>query len=157
MIKYLINKKMKKEAGEKGKKILLYSGVAITGVGAFCSYKAIKKYKQNKNNENYLDDSEYDIYAYDEYGYDHECGCENHEEVNEENFPKDELEEKIEEFNSRRITDENTPDADTNEMESKLNKIGNNKIDVKINENDYKEDGYNKYNYYDNNLKKKIN
>ncbi|MGX4600633.1 hypothetical protein [Faecalimicrobium sp. JNUCC 81] len=154
MIKYLIKKKVKREAEEKGKKMLLYSGVVITGVGAYCSYKAIKKYKQNRNSENYLDDSEYDIYAYDEYGCDHECGCESYEEVNEENFPKDELEEKIEEFNSRRITDENTPDADVNEMESKLNKVGNNKIDIKINENNYKEDDYNKYDHYENDLKK---
>lgn len=163
MVKYLIKKKMKREAEEKGKKMLMYSGVVITGVGAYCSYKMIKKYKQNKKemNERYLEDSEYDVYAYDEYGVDHECECNNHQEHNcdcyhyedipEEKEPKTELEEKIEEFNSRRITDENTPDADVNEMESKLNKVEDIKNDI---EEEYKEDEYEKYNYYDDNLKK---
>lgn len=146
MIRYMIKKKMKKEAGERGKRVLLYSGVAIAGVGTYCSYRAIKRYKQNKNSENYIDNSEYDIYAYDEYGFD------NNEVMEEENFPKSELEEKVEEFNSRRITDENTPDADINEMESKLNKVGNSKTGII--EDDYKEEDYDKYNYYDNDLKK---
>lgn len=146
MIRYMIKRKMKKEAGERGRRVLLYSGVAITGVGAYCSYRAIKKYKQNRNSENYIDNSEYDIYAYGGYGFD------NNEAMEEENFPKSELEEKIDEFNSRRITDENTPDADVNEMESKLNKVGNSKTEII--EDDYKQEDYDKYNYYDNDLKK---
>ena len=142
MIKYLIKKKMEKEAEEHGKKILIYSGVILTGLGVYFSYKAMKNHKQNRHidDTHYLVDSEYDMYKYDdEVKYDE----------------KSELEEKVDEFNSRRINCENCPHVSQEDMVNYVNSIEDSKEDIKISENDYKEDKYDKYEYLQDDLEEK--
>lgn len=87
------------------------------------------------------------------------CSCKQSNEIiisgfKEKEPEKDELEKKIDEFNSRRITDENTPDASTDEMLSKLNKVENTKDEVTINEGDYQKEKFEEYEYYEDALKK---
>ena len=148
MIKYLITKKVKDEAMKKTKKALIYSGIVLTGIGAICSYKVIKKMKHNnKENETKL--------IPESCG----CGCHSHKEDTVTGFKEIQpeetvLEEKIKEFNSQRITDENTPDASTDEMKSKLNKVKDTKDEVIINKEDYQKEKYEEYEYYEDALKK---
>lgn len=189
MIKYLITKKVRNEAMKKTKKALIYSGIVLTGIGAICSYNAMKKMKQNNEQED-IENDEYEQKLIPEV-----CGCEHHHEhyhnhvdkksgcecghnhhhngeskkegcechSHKENIvtgfkeiqpEKTELEEKIEEFNSKRITDENTPDASTDEMLSKLNKVEDTKDEVIINQADYQKEKYEEYEYYEDALKK---
>lgn len=148
MIKYLITKKVKDEAMKKTKKALIYSGIVLTGIGAICSYKVIKKMKHNnEENETKL--------IPESCG----CGCHSHKEDTVTGFKEIQpeetvLEEKIKEFNSQRITDENTPDASTDEMKSKLNKVKDTKDEVIINKEDYQKEKYEEYEYYEDDLKK---
>lgn len=148
MIKYLITKKVKDEAMKKTKKALIYSGIVLTGIGAICSYKVIKKMKDNnEENETKL--------IPESCG----CGCHSHKEDTVTGFKEIQpeetvLEEKIKEFNSQRITDENTPDASTDEMKSKLNKVKDTKDEVIINKEDYQKEKYEEYEYYEDDLKK---
>ena len=148
MIKYLIAKKVKDEAMKKTKKALIYSGIVLTGIGAICSYKVIKKMKHNnEENETKL--------IPESCG----CGCHSHKEDTVTGFKEIQpeetvLEEKIKEFNSQRITDENTPDASTDEMKSKLNKVKDTKDEVIINKEDYQKEKYEEYEYYEDALKK---
>ncbi len=148
MIKYLITKKVKDEAMKKTKKALIYSGIVLTGIGAICSYKVIKKMKHNnEENETKL--------IPESCG----CGCHSHKEDTVTGFKEIQpeetvLEEKIKEFNSQRITDENTPDASTDEMKSKLNKVKDTKDEVIINKEDYQKEKYEEYEYYEDALKK---
>lgn len=148
MIKYLITKKVKDESMKKTKKALIYSGIVLTGIGAICSYNVIKKMKHN-NEEN-----ETKLIA-ESCG----CGCHSHKEDTVTGFKEIQpeetvLEEKIKEFNSQRITDENTPDASTDEMKSKLNKVKDTKDEVIINKEDYQKEKYEEYEYYEDALKK---
>lgn len=151
MIKYLITKKVKDEAMKKTKKALIYSGIVLTGIGAICSYKVIKKMKHNnEENETKL--------IPESCG----CGCHSHKEDTVTGFKEIQpeetvLEEKIKEFNSQRITDENTPDASTDEMKSKLNKVKDTKDEVIINKEDYQKEKYEEYEYYEDALKKNNN
>ncbi|MGL5311736.1 MAG: hypothetical protein ACRC92_00675 [Peptostreptococcaceae bacterium] len=142
MIKYLIKKKMQKEAEEHGKKVLIYTGAVLTGVGVYVSYKAIKNHRRKRqmDDTHYLVDSEYDMYNYDD-------------EVEESE--KSELQQKVDEFNSRRINCENCPDVSTEEMVNYVESIKDSKDDVEINEEDYKEEAYDKYEYYEDDLEEK--
>lgn len=143
MVKYLIKKKMKKKAEENGKKSLIYAGAVLTGVGAYFSYRAIKNRKLNKEleEENYLEDSEYEIYNYDK-------------EKDENN----DLEEKVKEFNSRRINYDNCPQVSKEDLESYVNESEvhkkEEKNEIDLDKNGYKEEGYDKYEYYDDDLSK---
>ena len=141
MVKYFIEKKIEKEVEQNGKKALILTGAILTGIGAYASYKAIKKYmtnlKQDDNeSEHYLIDSEYEIYNYDD---------------NEKN----ELEEKVNEFNSRRINSDNSNHVSQEDMANYVNSIEDTKDEVEINKGDYKEDEYEKYEYYEEDLKDK--
>ncbi len=143
MVKYLIKKKMKKKAEENGKKSLIYAGAVLTGVGAYFSYRAIKNRKLNKESEeeNYLEDSEYEIYNYDK-------------EKDENN----DLEEKVKEFNSRRINYDNCPQVSREDLESYVNESEvhkkEEKNEIDLDENGYKEEGYDKYEHYEDDLSK---
>ena len=141
MVKYFIEKKIEKEVEPNGKKALILTGAILTGIGAYASYKAIKKYmtklKQDDNeSEHYLIDSEYEIYNYDD---------------NEKN----ELEEIVNEFNSRRINSDNSNHVSQEDMANYVNSIEDTKDEVEINKGDYKEDEYEKYEYYEEDLKDK--
>ncbi|HSQ89079.1 hypothetical protein [Romboutsia sp.] len=141
MVKYLLKKKMQKEVEERGKRALIYGGAVLTGTGVYFSYRAIKNRKLNKGlaEESYLNDSEYEIYNYDK----------------EEN---DELEEKVKEFNSRRINYDNCEQVSKNDLEDYVNKSEVYKEEEKngigLDENEYKEKGYDKYEYYEDGLSK---
>ena len=141
MVKYFIEKKIEKEVEQNGKKALIFTGVILTGIGAYASYKAIKKYmtnlKQDDNeSEHYLIDSEYEIYNY-------------------EDNEKNELEEKVNEFNSRRINSDNSNHVSQEDMANYVNSTEDTKDEVEINKGDYKEDEYEKYEYYEEDLKDK--
>ncbi|MBQ8998698.1 MAG: hypothetical protein IJ086_08455 [Clostridium sp.] len=141
MVKYFIEKKIEKEVEQNGKKALILTGAILTGIGAYASYKAIKKYmtnlKQDDNqSEHYLIDSEYEIYNY-------------------EDNEKNELEEKVNEFNSRRINSDNSNHVSQEDMANYVNSIEDTKDEVEINKGDYKEDEYEKYEYYEEDLKDK--
>lgn len=136
MIKYFLNKKVQKEVEEKGKKAVIYAGAIMTGVGVYFSYKAMKNYRKKK----YIDDLNY-------------LSFEQYEEVNEDS----ELEKKVKEFNSKRINCENCTDVSKEEMIKYANSIKDSKVDVNIdiNEEDYKEEPYEEYEYIEENLNKK--
>ena len=95
MIKYLVKRTVKNEMLENSKKIAFYTGIAaVSTVGGYISYKAIKKMRSRKEDEiEYLEYEEYDS------------------DDLENELEKDELKEKVEEFNSRRICHENCEDA----------------------------------------------
>jgi len=141
MMKYCIKQKLENEVEQNGKKILIYTGAVLAGVGAYLSYKAIKNHKQKSQKEDdyYLTDNECDIYNYDDL------------EENEKN----ELEEKVNEFNSRRINHDNSPHISKEEMTSYVNSVEDTKDDVQINKGDYREDEYDKYDYYEDHLEEK--
>lgn len=143
MVKYLLKKKMKKQTEENGKRAFIYGGAVLTGAGAYFSYRAIKNRKLNKDlkEESYLNDSEYEIYNYDK--------------EKEENY---DLEEKVKEFNSRRIHYDNCQQASKDELrnyvnESEVYKEGE-KNEIDLDENNYKEEEYDKYEYYEGDLSK---
>lgn len=141
MVKYFIEKKIEKEVEQNGKKALILTGAILTGIGAYASYKAIKKYMTNlrqddNQSEHYLIDSEYEIYNY-------------------EDNEKNELEEKVNEFNSRRINSDNSNHVSQEDMANYVNSIEDTKDEVEINKGDYKEDEYEKYEYYEEDLKDK--
>ncbi|RDY24623.1 hypothetical protein CHF27_000025 [Romboutsia maritimum] len=142
MLKYLIKKQVPKNVvPQKGKKAMIYGGTILAGAGIYFSYKAIQNHKKNKDDYNYLD-NEYNMYDYN-YG-------ENYKEDNED----DELEEKVEEFNSRRINQDNCPHVEKEEMKQHLNNVQDNKENAEIDKEQYKEGYYDKYELYkDNELK----
>ena len=52
MIKYLVKRKVKNEMLENSKKIAFYTGIAaVSTVGGYISYKAIKKMRSRKEDE----------------------------------------------------------------------------------------------------------
>ncbi|MDK2563413.1 hypothetical protein QOZ84_07610 [Romboutsia sedimentorum] len=138
MMKNLVKKKVQKEVKHNGKKALIYGGAVLTGAGAYFSYKAIKNHKLNKELEedSYFQDSEYEIYNYD----------------NNENS---ELEEKVNEFNSRRMNYDNCTHVSKEDLESYVNESQEDKKeDMDIDQNAYKEEPYEKYEYYEDDLSK---
>ncbi|MGL6107269.1 hypothetical protein [Romboutsia sp.] len=137
MIKYLVKKKVQKEAEEKGKKAIIYAGAIMTGVGVYFSYKAIQNHRQKK----YIDDLNY--LSFEEYD------AEKHEEKED-----DELEKIVKEFNSNRISCENCTDVPQEEMIKYANTIKDSKEDIDIKEEDYKEEPYEEYEYIEDDLNK---
>jgi len=127
MIKYIIKRKVKNEMLENRKKIAFYIGLAAASTaGAYLSYKVIKKIR-NKNEIQYLE--------YEE------------DELNDFNdqLNNDELKEKVDEFNSRRICCENCEDVSPEEMTKYINSIEDDKKNVEINENEYETEEYENY------------
>lgn len=126
MIKYFIKRKVENEMLIKGKKIAFYTGVAtISTVGIYLSYKTIKKMIGNKEDEiQYLE--------YEEY-----------EEDKLNSLESDDLKEKVNEFNSRRICSENCEDSSPEEMIKQINSIKDDKENMKIDE--YQSEKYEDY------------
>lgn len=141
MVKYLVKRKMKKESQKNGKKALIYTGAVLTGVGAYFSYRAIKNHKINKEleEEQFLEDSEYELYNY-------------------EDEEKEELQEKVNEFNSKRINGDEYPHTSKEQLESYVKESEEYKKEEKdeivLDENNYKEEEYDKYEYYEDDLSK---
>ena len=116
MIKYLIERKIKNEMLEKNKKVAFYTGVAtVSAVGVYISYKTIKKMKSRKKDE--LEDK----------------------------LEKDELKEKVDEFNSRRICCENCEDSSSEEIKKHINSIKDDKENMKIDTDEYENEEYDNY------------
>ena len=63
----------------------------------------------------------------------------------ENELEKDELKEKVEEFNSRRICHENCEDASPGEIEKHINSIKDDKENMKIDTDEYKSVEYENY------------
>lgn len=148
MINYLLQKKFEKEVEENSKKMMVYAGIALAGVGAFWVYKTMKKSKMNNEEQDhkYLTNKSYDEDKYKEL-FDQAI-----EEEEKQDIEQKELEKKVEEFNSRRISYENCPQVSQEEMQDFLDKVKDGKNDVEVNKEDYKEEDYENYEYYDDNL-----
>ncbi len=129
MIKYLIKRKVENELMKNSKKIAMYTGVgvAVLGTGAYFSYKTIKRRKALREEIQYLEDEEYEINNF------------------EEDLEKQELKDKVDEFNSRRICCENCEDASQDELKKYVDSISEDKKNVKIDENLYENDKYEQY------------
>ena len=130
MIKYMIKRKVKNELVENRKKVALYTGLAAaSATGIYISYKLIKKIKdKNEDDFNYL-----------EYDEDEEF------RQFEKELDKQELKEKVDEFNSRRICSENCDDSSPEEMTKYIDSIEDDKKNIKIDEDEYKDDKYEEY------------
>lgn len=143
MIRQLATKAIKKEAEkvyDDNKKTLIYAGgIVLAGIGLYASYKAVKYFmvnKEYKDDLDYLeslenkDDLEYGYYDYSE------------ETITED----DELKEKIDEFNSRRLNTENEEIVSPNELNSYIENIKVDKDDAEIDlEVDESEEKYENY------------
>ncbi|WP_122639398.1 hypothetical protein [Romboutsia sp. Marseille-P6047] len=139
MIKYLATKFLEKQAEkrwEENKKIIMYTGITIlTGLGAYFSYKKIKNYildREMSDELNYLD------YLEDEESYDKEC-----DEIYNKKDEDEELKEKIDEFNSRRLSYENDEIVSPKELNHYIDQIKVDKCDIE--EEEFEEDKYEKY------------
>ena len=129
MIKYLIERKIKNEMLEKSKKAAFYTGVAtVSAVGVYISYKTIKKMKSRKKDE--IEYLEYEEYESDNL---------------EDKLEKDELKEKVDEFNSRRICCENCEDSSSEEIKKHINSIKDDKENMKIDTDEYENEEYDNY------------
>lgn len=125
MIKCMVKRKVKNEVLEKRKKIAMYAGlVTLSTAGVYLSYKAIKKItNKHKDDIQYLE----------------------YEEDKIEDFENEELKEKVDEFNSRRICSENCKDPSPEEMNKYIDSIKDDKENVKINESEYETEEYENY------------
>ncbi len=118
MIKTILKNKIKKEIKHESSKILLYT---LAGVIGTLIYKRLKNNKIN-NSLNYKHNDLKNNLANEEYI---------------------ELKNKIDEFNSRRINDENNCDASINEIKNIINKTSSSKKDLDI--DFFKEDKFEEF------------
>lgn len=148
MITYFLKKKIEKEAEQHGKKIMIYAGIALAGAGVYGVYRTIKNSRNNFKQE------EFKYYSNKDYDEDEYAGLFDQaiEKVEKQEAQQKELEEKVEEFNSRRINSENCPDVSKEEMQDFLDKVEDGKKDIEVNPEDYKEEGYENYEYYEDDL-----
>jgi len=142
MIRQLATKALKNEAEQvcdDNKKTLIYAGgIVLAGIGLYASYRAVKHFmvdKQYKEDLDYLeslnDNLDYDYYDNDD-----------------ENISEDQqLKEKVDEFNSRRLNSENEEIVSPNELNSYIEKIKVDKDDAQINLE--VNEGIEKYEKYD--------
>lgn len=136
MIKYLVKKKIQKEAEQKGKRILIYTGAIMTGVGIYFSYKAIQNHREKK----YIDELNY--LSFDEYD----------EGIEELEKDENEIEEMAKKINSKRLNSENDIDIPKEEIIKYSDLAKDSKDDVEINEDDYKKEPYEEYEYIEDEL-----
>lgn len=127
MIKYLVKRKVKNQMLESSKKMAFYTGIAaVSTAGMYLSYKTIKKMRDRYKDEiEYLEDEEYKLNSL------------------ENDLEKDELKEKIYEFNSRRICCENCEDTSPEEITKHINSIKDDKENMEIDE--YESEKYEDY------------
>lgn len=127
MIKYLIKRKVNKEISENRRKIAIYTGITIATVGAYFSYKTFKKLKNNKEEMYYIENEKYEL----------------------NNLRKElehkELQQKVDEFNSRRISSENSEEVEQSEVKKYVDSIKDDKDKANINENEYDKEKYDEY------------
>ena len=141
MIRQLATKALKNEAEQvcdDSKKTLIYvGGIVLAGIGLYASYRAVKHFMVDKQYEEDLDylESLNDNLDYDNYDY------------SDENISEDQqLKEKVDEFNSRRLNSENEEIVSPNELNSYIENIKVDKDDAQINlEVNEGKDDYEKY------------
>lgn len=145
MISYFIQKKLEEEVEQHSKKVMLMTaGIVLAGVGSFIAYKAIKKQINSVEEElKYLNDVELDEFEYCDKVYSLNDEKEKEEQVDSE------LEEKVNEFNSRRISCENCNDATREEMQHYLNITRDSKNQVEVDPSSYAEGVYDNYDFYE--------
>lgn len=135
MIRCLATKVLEKEAlkkYEENKKVMMYAGITVlAGIGAYFSYKAIKNYM-------------YDRELYDDLEY-LESMDDTDEEENENEYTDKELKEKVDEFNSRRLSYENDEIVSPKELNHYIDQIKVDKDKYDINEENFEEGKYEKY------------
>lgn len=133
MIKNMIKRKVKNEISQNRKKIAIYTGVSVASIaGSYFSYKVIKKIKNKHRDEiQYLDCKK-----------DEENSLRDESEYNE-------LKEKVDEFNSRRICCENCEDSSPEDIKKHIDSIKDYKKNVEINEYEIE-----KYDNYEDNMQK---
>lgn len=152
MLKYLIKKEIEKEATQKGKKAVIYTGIVLAGVGAYFTYKAIK------NRNKFYDEFDDIEYLNDDVCECEDCNCKRDtnykNQYKKEDELEDELEEKIEEINSRRINYQNCPHVSKEDLDQYVNNIENEKKKVDIDKEQYKEGYYDKYEFYEDDKEK---
>lgn len=127
MIKYLIKRKINKEISENRRKIAIYTGITVATVGAYFSYKTFKKLKNNKEEMYYIDNEKYEI---------------NNLRNDLEHY---ELQKKVDEFNSRRLSSKNSEEVEQNEVKKYVDSIKDDKDKVNINEDEYNKEKYDGY------------
>lgn len=146
MIKYLITKVAQEEAERKmkDKKMMMYATVGVlAGVGAYVSYRAIRNCMANRELEKdleYLQSYEDELnqdYIEDEYIKEKN----NKEEDNE----KEELREKVDEFNSRRLSCENEEVVSQKELNHCVDQIKSDKDNADIDKEYLKKEKYDEY------------
>ena len=128
MIRQLATKALKNEAEQvcdDSKKTLIYvGGIVLAGIGLYASYRAVKHFMVDKQYEEDLDylESLNDNLDYDNYDY------------SDENISEDQqLKEKVDEFNSRRLNSENEEIVSPNELNSYIENIKVDKDDAQVN------------------------
>lgn len=127
MIKYLIKRKINKEISENRRKIAIYTGITVATVGAYFSYKTFKKLKNNKEEMYYIDNEKYEI---------------NNLRNDLEHY---ELQKKVDEFNSRRLSSKNSEEVEQKEVKKYVDSIKDDKDKVNINEDEYNKEKYDGY------------
>ena len=136
MIKCLINKKMHREVEKHNKKLLMYTGIGAigVGVGVYLTCRAIKKNNCSKELKefDYLNDMQKE-------------NEDRYQKVKEDVYEDKELKEKIEEFNSNRITSDNEQHAQKGEIEKITENIKEDKKNIEIKEYLDVEDKYEEY------------
>ncbi|MBQ9013645.1 MAG: hypothetical protein IJ094_08865, partial [Bacilli bacterium] len=112
---------------ENNKKIAIYAGISIAALGAYFSYKTYKRIKNNQEEMQYIDNENYEINNL------------------RDDLEGKELKEKVDEFNSRRISSENCEDVEQNDVKKYVDSIKEDKENININEDEYNQEKYDEY------------
>lgn len=145
MLTYLVKRQMKKKNKMDNKKIMAYTGLALTGAGAYMSYRVIKKRnsKCNMNEDTYLNNSSFGNNG---------ANLDDDKKMDNSSGYKSDLVDKVNEFNSKRISHDNCEHVSNEEMQHYLNTAESDKDEITI-ENNYG-DKYDEYEEYEEDLKK---
>lgn len=146
MIKYLIAKVAQEEAERrmKDKRMMMYAAVGVlAGVGAYVSYRAIKNCMADRELE---EDLEYLQSYEDELDQDYyENEYIKEKTKKREEAEDEELREKVDEFNSRRLNFENEGIVSPKELSHYVDQIKVDKDNTDINEEDLSKEKYDEY------------
>lgn len=160
MLKCLMKNKIKEEvkntAVKNSKRGMMYVGAILAGAGVYFSYKMMKKRRE----VDYLDDSTHDVDNYKDYdgkileNEPKNASVEENKSESKDN-EKDELEKKVEEFNSRRISSENCTDPSQEEMRHFLANMNKDNNNINIDYNGFVEGHYEDYDHHEEDISKK--
>jgi hypothetical protein len=117
MINYILKKKIEKETQQHTKKLMMFTGAVLASVGAVCAYKSIKRR---------LD--EFEDFELEE--FENDFDEEEYIKLFDESLENEQMKEKVDEFNSRRITSKNCIDSSQREMQSFIDKAKDENIEI---------------------------